>query len=178
VKDLLNDFKYGKPYEHLRGVSERYPDEKFYKLQSISATRFAGYFFLVLKAILLDIKFIIVALEERALESRDEEAKRLLKSIANVKFLSLLSGMIDIYAVIAKLSAKLQTVNLFIWERRLAVKAAITTMKQMKTAFQSDDLHLDQNLWPQCHTYWPQLRSNTLVRDIPYLDQDNGRFYN
>ena len=54
--------------------------------------------------------------------------------------------MIDIYKVNAKLSAKIQKVNLFIWERRLAVKAPIPTMKEIKTAFQSDNLQLDLNV--------------------------------
>jgi hypothetical protein len=47
IKEFLADVKYGKKYEHLIQVSERYADEKFFKLHSISATRFAGYFFQV-----------------------------------------------------------------------------------------------------------------------------------
>ena len=52
VNDFLAHAKYGKKYEHLLKISEKYPDVKFYKLHSTSSTRFAAYFFLVLMAFL------------------------------------------------------------------------------------------------------------------------------
>ena len=58
VKDILSDAKYGKKYENLIKISEKYPHEKFYALHTISTTRFAGYFH-VLQAIMADMKFII-----------------------------------------------------------------------------------------------------------------------
>jgi hypothetical protein len=127
----------------------------------------------VLRAILLDIRFIIESLEERALDSRDDDAKRILRSITNVKFLGLLSGMVNIYSVIAKLSSNLQKVNLFVWERQDFVCKAISSMNEMIHAFQSPNLFAVKRLWPIAHHYWPLLSNNTLLRDIPYLEQES-----
>lgn len=169
------DVKYGKKYEHLLKVAEQYPTEKFYKLHSVSTTRFAGYFYLILKAILSDILFIIESFEERALDSTDEEAKRLLRRIANVKFLGLLAGLVDIYAVIGSLCGNLQKVNLFIWERQLLVKSSLTTLKEMSAALRQEDVN--PQFWPTSHKYWPLLKNNTLVRGIPYLEQETVHHY-
>ena len=43
IKDFLSDATYGMKYEYLLQTSEKYPDEKFYELNSISATKFAAY---------------------------------------------------------------------------------------------------------------------------------------
>ena len=43
IKDFLSNAKYGKRYERLIQTSEKYPNEKFYKLHSISTTRLAAY---------------------------------------------------------------------------------------------------------------------------------------
>ena len=76
-----------------------------------------GYFYDGLYAILADISIVIKSLGKRS-KNDDQDAKLLLRRISNIKFLALLSGMIDVYDVIAKLCGILQKVNLFIWERK------------------------------------------------------------
>ena len=130
IKDFLADAKYGKKYEHLVETSEKYPDQKFYSLHTISTTRFAGYFYDVLYAILTDISIIINSLGERS-KNDDKDAKLLLRRISNIKFLALFYGMIDVYDVIAKLCGILQKVNLFIWERKEMVLSYLEKMMVM-----------------------------------------------
>ena len=79
-------------------------------------TRFARYFHDVLFAILVDILVIIECLREQA--KNDDTAKKLLRRIANTKFVALLSALVDVYSCLGKLCSSLQRVNLFIWERQ------------------------------------------------------------
>ena len=67
IADNLN-IKFGKKYENLLDAIELCPDAKFYKLNTFSETRFAGYSHKVLHGFLKDIPFIIVSLENRSLE--------------------------------------------------------------------------------------------------------------
>ena len=91
MKAFLKDVKYGKKFENLLEVSEKYPDEKFYKLNSISTTRFASYIHRVFSAFLKDAKFIIESLRERS-ENNDDNAKYLLRQIGNTSFFAFLAG--------------------------------------------------------------------------------------
>lgn len=113
VKDLLNYAKFGKKYEHLLKTAEKYPNEKFYKLHSVSTTRFPGYFHLVIWSLLKDIKFFFEALEEASLlvaPKPDDEAKRLLRRIRNVKFLGYLSALTDLYSVLGEVRDQVEDV--------------------------------------------------------------------
>ena len=173
IKLFLNDANYGKKYEHLIEVSEKYEGEKFYKLHSISTTRFAAYIHLVLLAFLNDIKFIVESLNERS-NNDDEDAKILLRRICNIDFLTLLVGMIDVYNVVAKVCGYVQKVNLFIWERHRMIKKSISTMKAMV-----QDLHTEAqtiSLWPKLHTYWPLIEHNQLIKNVPVAQTDQGRY--
>ena len=140
----MADAKYGKKYEHLVETSEKY----------------AGYFYNILYAILADISIIIKSLGEQS-KNDDKDAKLLLRRISNIKFLVLLSGMIDAYDVIAKLCGILQKVNLFIWERKEMVLSYLEKMKVMV-----NELHYSTTIRKSRHTinkYWPLLETNELT---------------
>ena len=170
VKDVLSDTKYGKKYEHLIELSEKYPNEKFYKLISISTTRFAGYFHDVLYAILADIKIIMESLRERSENDDDKDAKLLLKRISNIRFLALLSGMVDIYSTLGKLCGILQKVNLFIWERKQMVEKYLDNMGLMINELHSDTA--TRTKWCTLNKYWPLLEKKQIGEEIVALEEE------
>ena len=43
ISDVLSDIRFGKKFEKVLEAMERCPDDKFYKLDSFSTTRFATY---------------------------------------------------------------------------------------------------------------------------------------
>ena len=113
ISQYLSDIKYGKKYMGLLEMAKACPDIKFYKLNTFSSTRFAAYSHLVMNAFLTDIKTIVLALENRALEENSNgSAVKLLRLIANKKFLLELCGLCDVYYIIGTLCTKLQKVNL------------------------------------------------------------------
>ena len=148
IKGFLADVRYGKKYEHLLEVSEKYVDEKFYKLNSISTTRFAAYIHRVFSAFLKDVKFIIESLRDRC-ENNDNDAKSLLQRISNVKFLAFLAGITDVYNLIAKLCGYVQNVNLFIWQRFDMIRKSMSSLKEMAAEIRSKSMTMEN--WPTAH---------------------------
>ena len=159
MEAFLKYVKYGKKFKNLLEVSEKYPDEKFYKLNSISTTRFISYIHRVFSAFLKDAKFIIESLRERS-EVNDDNAKSLLRQIGNTTFFAFLAGLTDIYDVIAKLCGYVQKVNLFIWQRMDMVRKSLSSMKKME-----DELRDDRSLenWPNVKIHWPKLKEGTFI---------------
>ena len=173
IKDFLSNVNYGKKYEDLIQTSEKYPNEKFYKLHSISTTRFAAYMHSVLLALLNGLKVIVESLNECS-KDEDDDATSLLRRICNVKFITLLVGMVDVYDIVAKLCGYLQKVNIFIWERQQMIKKSISTMKAMV-----HDVHNDtqsSKYWPTINAYWPLLKRNELIKDLPVSEFDRGYY--
>ena len=107
IKDFLSNAIYGKKYERLIQTSEKYPNEKFYKLHSISTRRFAAYMHNVLLPLLKGLKVIVESLNECSKDG-DDDATSLLRRICNIKLITLLVGMVDVYDILAKLCGYLQ----------------------------------------------------------------------
>jgi hypothetical protein len=173
IKGFLADVRYGKKYEHLLQVSEKYVDEKFYKLNFISTTRFAAYIHRVFSAFLKDVKFIIESLRDRC-ENNDNDAKSLLQRISNVKFLAFLAGITDVYNLIAKLCGYVQNVNLFIWQRFDMIRKSMSSLKEMAAEIRSKSMTMEN--WPTAHTYWPLLKNGTLIKDLSG-NEDHRNYY-
>ena len=169
ISDFLAHAKYGKKYEYLLKVSEKYPEIKFYKLHSISTTRFAGYFHDVLFAFIKDILFIIICLKEQAKD--DDAAKSLLRRIFNTKFIGFLAALVDFYACLGKLCNSLQRVNLFIWERQKMVTDALATIEKMILSIQNEVV--DKTVWPSVAHYWPLLEDKSFVEGLPDFELEN-----
>lgn len=180
ISDYLHDVRFGKKYEGLLEVAEECPDAKFYQLDTFSETRFAAFTHKVLYGFLRDSPFIIVSLERRAMGSDKksaEEAKRLLKRIANTSFLGNLAGLCDLYREIGSLCTSVQKVNLFLWERLDFVRSSLDRLEKMKIALRDTDSQDFKDSWPAANEFWPKLKSNTLIAGIPYLETDQIESY-
>ena len=163
-------------------MAEECPDAKFYQIDTFSDTRFAAYTYRVFVGFMKDSPFIIISLERRALGSDKksaEEAKRLLKKIANVFFLGNLAGLCDLYKMIGQTCTALQRVNLFLWERTELVQAFLSKLERMKEALQNADQNPIEfaEHWPVSAEYWPKLEANTFIAGIPYLEPDSVESY-
>ena len=176
IRSFLNNVRFGKKYQHLLDVASKYPEEKFYKLQTMSTTRFSGYFCICLRAILEDLPVIVESLDERVLnDPKDEDAKMLLRRMANQNFMGLLSAMSDIYNQLGKLSGNLQRVNSFNWERREHVETTINVLQNMMNEINEDGG--SKQLWKYSSKFWPKIRDNTIIRGLPYLEEEEPRRY-
>ena len=122
----------------------------------------------VLLALLEDLKVIVESLNECSKDG-DDDATSLLRRICNVKFITLLVGMVDVYDIFAKLCDYLQKVNLFIWERQQMIKKSISTMKAMVQGVHNDTQ--SSKYWPTINAYWPLLKRNELIKDLPVFMQ-------
>ena len=167
IKDFLSNAKYGKKYEDLIQTSEKYPNEKCYKLHSISTirfaaymhsvctTRFAAYMHSVLLALLKDLKVIVESLNERSKDG-DDGATSLLRRICNVEFITLLVEMVDVYDILAKsfhMGASANDQRIYIY-----LKAMV---QDVRNDTQSS------KYWPTINAYWPLLKRNELIKDLP-----------
>ena len=78
-----------------------------------------------------------------------------------MRFLALLSGMVDIYEIMGTLCGILQKVNLFIWERKKIVEEYLDKMSLM-----INDLHSDnapRKKWCTVDKYWPLLEKKQIA---------------
>ena len=82
--------------------------------------------------------------------------------------------MVDVYDILTKFCGYLQKVNLFLWERQQMIKKSISTMKAMV-----QDVHNDtqsSKYWPTINAYWPLLKRNELIKDLPVSVFDRGYY--
>ena len=185
IHQVLNDMKYGKKYENLLQIVEKHPDIKFYKIDSFSTTRFGNYSYLVFLAFFTDIVLVITALENRVLfcgKKKEEitqndkesaaDAKQLLKKISNVSFIGRLSGVIDIYQKVSKLCNQVQKVNLLLWEKHDIVEKCISNLEKAMTDIPKLAKEEASEHWPIFSATWPKLKNNSLIKNLPYLEED------
>jgi hypothetical protein len=66
-------------------------------------------------------------------------------------------------------------VNLFLWEKQEYIRTVLAKFQRMKVDMQNEEL--DSNLWPVAKEYWPQLDANTLIRNLPVLEQTSVENY-
>ena len=127
----------------------------------------------VLLALLKGLKVIVESLNERSKDG-DNDATSLPRRICNVKFITLLVGMVDVYDILAKLCGYLQKVNLFIWERQQMIRKSISTMKAMVHGVYNDTQN--SKYWSTINAYKPLLKRNELINDLPISEFDLGYY--
>ena len=110
--------------------------EKFYKLCSLSDTRFSAYFELSISNFVKRIETTIAALQKRT-ESNDkavrDKASGLLKKICNKQFFLLILGILDIYRHLWSKSSLLQTVQQFPWQVPKRQESLLKQLQKMET---------------------------------------------
>ena len=184
ISEVLSDIRFGKKFERVLEAMEQCPDEKFYKLDTFSTTRFATYSSRVFKAFVLDLKPIVMALEGRAAnkDTNKEDAsiaQSLLNSILSLKAMSDLAGIADIYEELGKLSRALQKVNSFLWEKLDHVKKTtdhIKAMAQTLSEMKKPEQEPPQDKWPLLHSIWQKLLKNEFMPGTPIHPQPTVRY--
>ena len=157
VKDTTAALNMGKGLEQSLEAAEEV-GEKFYKLKTLSDTRFSAYFESSLDNFEKRIETSIVALQMRVC-SKDKEVKDkaswLLKRILNKKFLLVHLGLIDLYRVLGSSSSNLQTVQQFPWDIGKKQRQLLDTLRKMTSLKlgmeeESGELtEIDESLWPK-----------------------------
>ena len=180
-----NVLNIGKGLEQSLEASEEV-GEKFYKLKTLSDTRFSAYFEAVLKAFEKRINTTIEALKKRQL-SKDKEVKDkatwLLKRILSKKFFLINLCLIDIYRVLGSFSSSLQTVEQFPWEiegKQLQLIKTLKKMSDLKLTVDDDEgdaepEEVDQSLWPCLGPHLESVLQDEYVRTDTSLFGSNRR---
>ena len=132
--------------------------EKFYKLKTLSDTRFSAYLESSLDNFEKRIETTISALQTRV-GSKDKDVKEkaawLLKRILNKKFLITHLALIDLYRVLGTTSCDLQTVQQFPWDIGKKQRKLLDTLEKMSNLKLSRNEEteevpeIDQTLWPK-----------------------------
>ena len=159
ISDVLSDIRFGKKFERVLEAFEKCPDDQFYKLDSFSTTRFAMYSARVFKAFVLDLKPIVMALEDRAADkNRNKEdattAQQLLNSLLSLKTMADLAGIADAYQELGSLSRTFQKVN------SLQPHVGENEMKSTLSSVEGQTDEPPQEQWPLLGAMWPQLLKN------------------
>ena len=133
VGDVTSILGIGKGLEQTRqSVAEL--DQKLYKLQAYSVTRFASHVEKTYRNTYRSYEIIVRTSEKRA-ESSDkkvrEAAKELRSKLLTTKFAGTLLGLTDIYRVIATASCDLQRVEQFPWEVLAVLKNVVKKLQKM-----------------------------------------------
>ena len=131
---------------------------KFYKLRSLSTTRFSAYFEKSLSNFEKSIEIIIKALKVRV-ESKEKKVKDiavdLLRKIVNKQFLATHLGLTDIYRILGSYSSMLQEVEQFPWEVTEKLEVLVTELRSMSkveltnTDYSATIANLEEKSWPK-----------------------------
>ena len=146
--------------------------EKFFKLRSLSDTRFSAYFEGSIANFVKRIETTIAALRMRT-ESTDKKVKDkaadLLKKICNKKFFLLIHGIQDLYRLLGSISSLLPTVQQFPWD---IPKTQMKLLKQLKSMEKlqlsvNDETgevdEVDQSLWPNLGKHLNKIMNDEYV---------------
>ena len=131
--------------------------EKFYKLKTMSETRFSAYFEGSIKNFERRMETNICALKKRT-EGTDkkvvEKASQLLRKIISKQFFLLNLGILDVYHRLASASKQLQTVEQFPWQIPKIQQKLIEDLKKMeglrvRIVPESEKvIGIDESVWP------------------------------
>ena len=155
IEDVAGVLGIGKGLEQSMQAAEE-EGEKFYKLKSLSGTRFSAYFEGTIRNFERRMATTIGALRKRT-ESTDkkvrEKAASLLKRIWNKQFFMTNLGLLDIYHLLGGVSKELQTVQLFPWKIPVLQSKLLVSLKKMETLKlslndETEELEaIDQSVW-------------------------------
>ena len=156
INDVASILNIGKGLEESKVAAEEV-NAKFYKLRTLSDTRFAAYFESSIDNFVKRTETTITALRKRE-QSNDkkvkESASRLLKNICSKTFLILNLGLLDIYRLLGSISSLLQSVQQFPWDIPKKQSLLIKTLKKMENLKLDIDEgtgeleEIDESLWP------------------------------
>ena len=124
--------------------------EKYYKLKTMSETRFSAYFEGSIKNFERRMETNIEALRKRTESSGKkvrDQAAQILKRICSKQFFLTLHGVLDIYHLLGSISKELQTVEQFPCNIPKVQEKLLTELENMEKLELSKESGIDKNIW-------------------------------